>query len=131
MPTIDVTVQVVDSVDTIALNYDNQVTALTVTEIIPQIQVIQVDANADLIESVNDMIGVVRLTYKESLSYVGQVNGIYTYTVQHNLDYDAPMVMVYNDENDIVITEIEVVDNNSIRLISTSNMSGFKVVVQR
>lgn len=131
MSTIDVTVQVVDGIDTISLNYENLVTSMTVTEVMPQIQVIQVDADADAIESVNDLIGVVKLTYKQSLTYVGQSNGIYTYSVTHNLDYDAPMVMVYNDENDVVVTEIEVVDNNTVNIVSTSNLNGFKVVVQR
>jgi len=164
MSVIDVTVQVVDGVDTIAINYDNQVTSMTVTEVrpevqiiqsispldeisigyddqvtsitvtevMPQIQVINVDAGeATLIYSVNDLIGSVNLTYKEVLSYVQQQGGIYTYQVSHNLNYDTPMVMVYNNENDVVVTEVEIVDNNTINVISTGNLNGFRVVVQR
>ena len=121
-----------DLVDSISIDYNNLVSSITVTEVIPQIQVIQIDSgNDNLVHSVNDLIGAVTLTYKETLSYVSQSGGYYTYNVEHNLGYDVPMVMVYNDTNDLVEVDVDIIDENNVSVISTSNLNNFKVVVQR
>jgi hypothetical protein len=127
----NITVTAVDDIDQISVNYDSAIDNITVTEVIPQIQVIQVDAgDQNLVYSVNDRIGSVKLTYTQTLTYVSPSSGVYTYQIPHNLGNETPVAMVYNNENDIVVTEIEVVDTNTINVVSMSNLNGFRVVVQ-
>jgi hypothetical protein len=123
----------VSPVDTIAINYSNAVTSIVLEEVSPQVQLIEIMPGAGLspVNYVNNLIGNVVLTYTAVLTYVNQSNGIYTYPINHNLHYDYPIVMVYNSSNELVDVSILTVDEDNLNLQSTSNMNGYRVVVQR
>lgn len=132
MSVIDVTVQVVDTIDSIAINYDNQITSIALTEVIPQIQLIQTDIGGQPnIITVNGLVGVVTLTHTATLTYVAPSSGVYTYTVTHNLGHSTPVVVVYNGQNEEIVADVTIVDQNTVTIKSASDMTGFKVVIQR
>jgi len=128
-----IVVSQVSAVDTIAINYSSAVTSIVLEEVSPQVQLIEIMPGAGLspVNYVNNLIGNVVLTYTAVLTYVNQSNGIYTYPISHNLHYDYPIVMVYNSSNELVDVSILTVDEDNLSLQSTSNMNGYRVVVQR
>lgn len=119
-PEIDI--EISTGIDQIAISSDDS---------LGNIQVIEVNTQFSAVTSVNSLVGDVNLTYLETLSYLSPVNGVYTYTVTHNLEYDNPIVMVYNTDNEAVIVEHDAIDLNTVEIISLSNMNNFKVVIQR
>lgn len=130
--TYDVTVTVSNSVDTISVEYSNAPTVITVEETARQIEVIQLESGFNnLVYSVNDLQGVVNLTYSASLGSVSPVSGVYTYTASHNLNYAYPMVSVYNSNNELVSPEIVIINSNTVRIESLVDLNSYRVVVQR
>ena len=130
--TYDVTVTVSNSVDTISVEYSNAPTVITVEETARQIEVIQLESGFNnLVYSVNDIQGVVSLTYSASLGSVSPVSGVYTYTASHNLNYAYPMVSVYNSNNELVSPEIVIINSNTVRIESLVDLNSYRVVVQR
>jgi hypothetical protein len=128
-----ISVSQVSDIDTIAINYSNAVTSIVLEEVSPAVRSIEIMPGAGLspVNYVNNLIGNVILTYTALLTYVNQSNGIYTYPISHNLHYDYPIVMVYNSSNELVDVSILTVDEDNLNLQSTSNMNGYRVVVQR
>jgi len=130
--TYDVTVTVSNSVDTISVEYSNAPTVITVEETARQIEVIQLESGFNnLVYSVNDLQGVVSLTYSASLGSVSPVSGVYTYTASHNLNYAYPMVSVYNSSDELVFPEIVIINSNTVRIVSLADLNSYRVVVQR
>lgn len=119
-----------DPVDTIVLDYDTGITSIMVTEVIPQIQVIEVDTTPVEVTSVNGLNGAVKLTHVETLTYSAPVSGIYSYSISHGLNHLSPMVVVYNDDNEEIIVDVSVTSVNVVTVSSRWEMTGFKVVIQ-
>lgn len=130
--TYDVTVTVSNSVDTIAVEYSNSPSVITIQETTRDIEVIELESGFNnLVYSVNDLQGVVVLTYSASLGSVTPVSGIYTYTASHNLNYAYPITSVYNTSSELVFPEIELVNSNVVRIKSLVDLNSYRVVVQR
>ena len=123
----------ISDVDTIAIDYSNAITSIVLEEVSPTVRSIEIMPGAGLspVNYVNNLIGNVVLTYTALLTYVNQSNGVYTYPISHNLHYEYPIVMVYNSSNELVDVSILTVDEDNLNLQSTSNMNGYRVVVQR
>jgi len=123
----------ISDVDTIVIDYSNAITSIVLEEVSPAVRSIEIMPGAGLspVNYVNNLIGNVVLTYTALLTYVNQSNGVYTYPINHNLHYDYPIVMVYNSSNELVDVSILTVDEDNLNLQSTSNMNGYRVVVQR
>jgi hypothetical protein len=123
----------ISDVDTIAIDYSNAITSIVLEEVSPAVRSIEIMPGAGLspVNYVNNLIGNVVLTYTALLTYVNQSNGVYTYPISHNLHYEYPIVMVYNSSNELVDVSILTVDEDNLNLQSTSNMNGYRVVVQR
>ena len=130
--TYDVTVTVSNSVDTIAVQYSNSPSVITIQETTRDIEVIELESGFNnLVYSVNDLQGVVSLTYSASLGTVTPDTGVYTYTASHNLSYSYPMVMVYNTNNELVLPQIDIINSNVVRIKSLIDLNSYRVVVQR
>lgn len=130
--TYDVTVTVSNSVDTIAVEYSNSPSVITIQETTRDIEVIELESGFNnLVYSVNDLQGVVALTYSASLGSVTPVSGVYTYTASHNLNYAYPITSVYNTSSELVFPEIELVNSNVVLIKSLVDLNSYRVVVQR
>jgi len=123
----------ISDVDTIVIDYSNAITSIVLEEVSPAVRSIEIMPGAGLspVNYVNNLIGNVVLTYTAVLTYVNQSDGVYTYPISHNLHYEYPIVMVYNSSNELVDVSILTVDEDNLNLQSTSNMNGYRVVVQR
>jgi len=128
-PQIDV--EVFTGIDQISVDMSDPVTQIELSDISTNIQVVEISTSFSAVESVNQLSGDITLTYVEVLTYVSPSGGIYTYTINHNLNYETPIVMVYNTDNESVIVDHDVIDTNTIEVRSLSNMNNFRVVVQR
>ena len=128
-----ITISQISDVDTIAIDYSNAITSIVLEEVSPAVRSIEIMPGAGLspVNYVNNLIGNVVLTYTALLTYVNQSGGIYTYPINHNLNYEYPIVMVYNSSNELVDVSILTLDEDNLNLQSTSNMNGYRVVVQR
>jgi hypothetical protein len=128
-----ITISQISDVDTIAIDYSNAITSIVLEEVSPAVRSIEIMPGAGLspVNYVNNLIGNVVLTYTALLTYVNQSDGVYTYPISHNLHYEYPIVMVYNSSNELVDVSILTVDEDNLNLQSTSNMNGYRVVVQR
>lgn len=128
----DVTVNVSSGVQAITVDFNTTPTNITIQEISRDIEIIEVESSfSNLVYSVNDLQGVISLTHSASLGSATPVSGLYTYTASHNLNYQYPLVMVYNNNGQLVAPEIELVDSNVIRIKSLVDLNSYRVVVQR
>jgi len=126
-----IALDVQSDIDSIDVNVDLGVDQITVENVDAPVQVIEVSTIFSAVSSVNGLTGDVVMTYIETLSYTSPVNGIYSYTITHNLGYENVIPVVYNIDNETVIVEHDAIDSNTIVIKSMSNMNNFKVVVQR
>jgi|LakMenEpi03Aug12_release.lakeMendotaPanAssembly.Ray.scaffolds.fasta_scaffold624650_2 hypothetical protein len=124
-------VDIDNSVDQIYVTLNDEVSQIEVEDSSSNIQVIEIGTVFSAVGSVNGLSGDVVLTYVQSLTYVSPVGGVYTYTINHNLGYESPIIMVYNTDNESVMVDQDIIDNNTVEIRSLSNMNNFKVVVQR
>ena len=128
----DVTVNVQTGVQAITIDYSNALTNISIEETSRQVEVIELESGFNnLVYSVNGLQEAVVLTYSASMASVSSSSGVYTYTINHNLNYAYPIASVYNTSNELVFPDIELVNSNSIRIKSLVDLSSYKVVVQR
>lgn len=119
-------------VDNIVIEYDNQITDIEI-EYINEVTdlVLTIGADAQSVFTVNSLTGNVNLTSLGTLSAGTNVGGVYSHNYNHSLDYNYPVVSVYNSSNQLVISDVEIVDSNNVTIKSAIDLSGYKVVVQR
>lgn len=119
-------------IDNIIIEYDNAIQSIGV-EYVNEIDNITITLGADVqsVYSVNNLTGNVTLTYDTTLSNVSASVGVYSYTINHNLNYSTPIVAVYNNNNEMVMADIQVLNSNSVKIKSVINLIGYKVVIQR
>ena len=119
-------------IDNITINYSNSIDAIDVeyTNEIDTI-VLSLGADAQSVFSVNGLTGNITLTASATLPSVSASLGIYSYTINHNLQYDTPIISLYNLNNSLVISDLEVLNANSVKIKSVIDLNGYKVVVQR
>lgn len=131
MPDPNIEVEVDSGIDQITLDIASYQDAITLEQIIPDIQVIEITTGISGVSAVNGLTGNARLTYETTLSYISPVNGIYEYPIAHELGYENIVLVVYNTDNEAVMVEYDCIDANNVTVKSLSNMNNFKVVVQR
>jgi hypothetical protein len=132
MSTIDVTVQVIDDIDTISINVIDAIQSISVSEAAPQITSIEMETGINsLVYAVNGLQGNVVLTYRENLGSVSSSAGVYSYQILHGLNSSSPIIAVYNVSNEQVFCDVETNGSNSIYLRSLVDMNGYRVVIQR
>ena len=56
---------------------------------------------------------------------------IYFHTFTHSLNYENPIVFLYNPGNQLVFSDVEIIDSNNVTIKAAIDLSGYKVVVQR
>jgi len=128
----DVTVNVATGVQAVTVDFSDTPTNITIEETTRQLELIELESGFNnLVYSVNDLQNAVVLTYTSSIGTVSPVSGVYTYTINHNLGYSYPMVIVYNDSNQLIEPEIVLVNSNSIQIKSLIDLNNYRVVVQR
>jgi hypothetical protein len=126
----DVTVQVLNTIDNINIQYDNSVTQITLTEVIPSISVIEVGTTFAPLLSVNGYVGDPFFTASTTLGTVTPTNGVYSYNFSHNLHYANPLVMLYNSSNEVVNAQISASGSETVIVKALQDLNGYKVVVQ-
>lgn len=144
MPTIDtINIEVLDDVSQItvvsldstvtSINIDviNDIDTVTVFEANPAITTIEIEKNYHPVLEVDGLVGIITLSYRETLPTVTASSGVYSYTVTHSLNKELVSVMLYNSSNELVIPEFKIIDSNNVQIKSLENISNFKVVVQR
>ena len=119
-------------IENIVIQYENAVEAINVeyTNEIDTI-VLTLGADAQSVFSVNGLAGNVNLTDTQTLSSISSSAGLYSYTVNHNLGYNPPIVSLYDTNNKLVFSDVEVLNSNSVRIKSVIDLNGYKVVIQR
>lgn len=119
-------------IDNITINYSNSIDAIDVeyTNEIDTI-ILSLGADAQSVFSVNGLTGNITLTASATLPSVSASLGIYSYTINHNLQYSTPIISLYNLNNSLVISDLEVLNANSVKIKSVIDLNGYKVVVQR
>ena len=128
----EITVVTLDSsVSSINVDVLTDIDTVTVFEANPSIDVIEIEKNYHPVLEVDGEVGIITLSYTTTLSSVSASSGVYTYTVTHSLDKQLVSVMLYNSDNDMYLTDIKLVDANSLQIKSLTDISGYKVVVQR
>jgi hypothetical protein len=108
-------------VDNIVIEYINEIDNI----------VVSVGADVQSVFSVNTLTGNVNLTSYGTLSSGTASGGIYTHTFTHSLNYDNPIVFLYNTYNQLVFSDVEIIDANNVTIKAAIDLSGYKVVVQR
>lgn len=121
-----------DDINAIEISYTTEITDISIDYVneITNIE-INVGESVQTVYEVNGLVGTVNLTYTEVLSSSTLTDGVYTNTVTHNLDYSYPIVQIYNDSGQMVISDVSIVDSNSVTIKAAINLSGYRVVVQR
>ena len=128
---IDITVQLIDPIQQISVDVLNTVQEVVIDRVSDEIRTIDLGAGfQNLVTSVNSRVGAVVLSYSTTLSSASPVSGVYSYTINHNLNSSNILAMVYNDSNQLVMTEISIINSNSISISSLVDLSNYKVVVQ-
>ena len=119
-------------IDNITINYSNSIDAIDIeyTNEIDTI-VLSLGADAQSVFSVNGLTGNVVLTASATLPSVSASLGIYSYTINHNLQHSTPIISLYNLNNNLVISDLELLNANSVKIKSVIDLNGYKVVVQR
>jgi len=119
-------------IDNITINYSNSIDAIDIeyTNEIDTI-VLSLGADAQSVFSVNGLTGNVVLTASATLPSVSASLGIYSYTINHNLQQSTPIISLYNLNNNLVISDLEVLNANSVKIKSVIDLNGYKVVVQK
>lgn len=121
-----------NEIDNIVINYDNTIDAIDIeyTNEIDTI-VLSLGADAQSVFSVNGLTGNITLTASATLPSVSASLGIYSYTINHNLEHSTPITSLYNLNNNLVISDLEVLNANSVKIKSVIDLNGYKVVVQK
>ena len=121
-----------NEIDNIIINYDNSIDAIDVeyTNEIDTI-VLSLGADAQSVFSINGLTGNITLTASATLPSVSASLGIYSYTINHNLEHSTPIIFLYNLNNSVVISDLEVLNANSVKIKSVIDLNGYKVVIQR
>lgn len=83
------------------------------------------------VSSVNGLIGEVRLTAIDTLETLFSYGGLYFYTFIHNLNYQNPIINIFDLTNSLVYADISVIDENYVSITSNIDLTGYKVVAQR
>lgn len=119
-------------VNNISINYENTIDSIDV-EYVNEITdiVLALGSGVQTVFSVNNLTGDINLTASALLPSISASAGIYTYTVNHNLGYLLPLVGVYNINNELVFSDIEALNTNSVKIKSVIDLNGYKVVIQR
>jgi cytochrome c oxidase assembly protein Cox11 len=119
-------------VDNIIIEYDNQITDIDI-QYINEIDniIVSVGDAAQSVFSVNSLTGNVNLTSYGTLSSGTSSAGIYFHTFTHSLNYENPIVFLYNPGNQLVFSDVEIIDSNNVTIKAAIDLSGYKVVVQR
>jgi len=125
-----VTVEVINAIDSIEIQYTNSIDNITLSEVRPQINVIELQTAFAPLQSVNGYIGNPYFTASSLLGAVSPVGGIYTYSISHNLRHENPLVMLYNASNEIVSAEISASASDTVFVKSLIDLNGYKVVMQ-
>ena len=127
-----ITVVSLDStVSSINIDVLTDIDTVTVFEANPAITVVEVEKNFQPVLSVDGLVGIIVLSYRETLPTVTASGGVYSYTVNHDLDEELVSVMLYNSSDQLIIPEYTTIDSNNIKIDSLINISKYKVVVQR
>ena len=119
-------------ISNISINYENAIDSIDV-EYVNEITDIVLALGADVqsVFSVNNLTGNVVLTASATLPSISASLGLYSYTVNHNLEYVNPIISVYDTSNKIVIADIESINSNSVKIKAVVDLNGYKVVIQR
>lgn len=119
-------------IDNINIEYDNQIDSIDI-EYVNEVQSIFLTLGEDVqsVFSVNNLTGNISLTYSEILGPVSPTSGVFSYQINHNLNYLNPIVSVYNSIGRMFIVDVGIFDNNSVIISSLVDLSNYRVVVQR
>lgn len=116
-----ITLEYINSIDNIEIDYSQDITNIELS----------IGQNVQTVYSVNNLYGDILLTASTTLSSISPVLGIYSYTFNHNLSTSVPIVSIYNSNNKLVITDVEIVNENSVKIDSLIDLNQYKVVVQK
>lgn len=83
------------------------------------------------VSSVNGLIGEVKLTASATLETLFSFGSLYFYTFIHNLNYEYPIINVFDTTNSLVYSDVSVIDENYVSITSNIDITGYKVVAQR
>lgn len=127
-----ISLNIPDNITNIAINYENNINDINV-EYINEIEniILTLGQDSQTIFSVNNLFGDVNLTTFEVISSVSASSGIYSYTINHNLDYSPPIIAIYDINNESVFADVKVLNSNSVKINSVVDLNGYKVVIQR
>lgn len=117
----NINIEYSNSIDSIDVQYTNEIETI----------VLSLGADAQSVFSINGLTGNITLTASATLPSISASVGIYSYTINHNLNYSTPIVSLYNTSNSLVISDVELLNANNVKIKSVIDLSGYKVVIQR
>ena len=121
-----------NEIDNITIQYDNTIESIELNDIDKITNIIlAVGSDAQSVYSVNNLTGAVTLTYTETLSSISSASGVYSYTINHNLNNESVISSIYDSSNKQVLADCSILGYNSIKIDSFKNLNGYKVVVQK
>lgn len=116
----NITVSITDSVDNIDINYVTQVDNITLNL-----------GTGAFVDSVNGLIGNVNLTSASTLVLTYTASGTYNHVFYHNLNYQNPIINIFNLNNELVFSDISFDSSTHATIKSLQDLTGYKVVAQR
>jgi len=127
-----ISLSIPDDVSAIQLSYSPEITDIAI-DYVNEITNIRLDIGEAVqsVYSVNNLTGTINLTYSQTLGSSTASAGAYLNSVSHNLDYLLPIVSIYNQDNQLVFSNVSITDSNNVTIKSAIDLSGYKVVVQR
>jgi len=129
---IDIQIEYIDSVTNISIEeIIAPIDHIVLEQVIPDIKNIDIYTDVPSVYSVNMLTGNVILTYYETLGTVSPSFGVYSYSINHNLNFSLPIVAIYNTSNQQVYGDVDIINNNEVEINSLIDLNGYKVVVQR
>lgn len=132
MPEIDnITISVEDSIDNILVSVIDEIESLNINVITSIDNIILGLGDGALVDSINGLIGNVNLTSATTLSLTSVISGVYSHEFDHNLNYQYPIVNIFNNNNELIISDIQFNSVNRATIKALKDLTGYKVVAQR
>lgn len=127
----NITVSVEDSIDNISVSVTDEIESLNI-DVITSIDNINLSLGTfAFVDSVNGLIGNINLTSASILNLTSTASGIYNHVFYHNLNYQNPIINIFNLNNELIFSDISFDSVSHATIKSLQDLTGYKVVAQR
>lgn len=116
-----ITLEYINSIDSIEIDYSQEITNIELS----------IGQNVQTVYSVNNLYGDILLSASTTLNSASVVLGEYNYIFTHNLSTSLPIISIYNSFGQNIITDIEIINQDSVKIKSLIDLNTYKVIVQK